>query len=281
MSRVQVVCTIALPGLLAFLAGFVAAQQPSGASGRSGRPAIPPIDTAIADRGQLVYAANCASCHGPDARGTVSGVDLVRASAVRLDPTGAQLGAYLATGHGNKSVPPITLTDAQVSDIAMYFRVRIDFATSGRGNVAPNIVVGNAKDGEAFFNGAGKCNKCHSVTGDLKGIGSKYSTTMLQNRIVLPRGRGPAIKGDPPEPARTVTIAQADGSTLSGTLVTISDFLVTYRDSSDSSGAAHTVTRQGDVPKVTVHDTLEAHIDNMRRMTTKQMQDLTAYLVTK
>ena len=43
----------------------------------------------------------------------------------------------------------------------------------------------------------------------------------------------------------------------------------------------HTVTRNGDVPHVTVHDTLEAHIDNMRRMTTKQMQDLTAYLVTK
>ncbi len=278
MSRLRVVCTIALPGLLAFLAGFLAAQQPSGASGRGGRPAIPPIDTAIADRGQLVYAANCASCHGPDARGTVRGVDLVRAFTVRLDPTGAQLGPFLVSGHKNNSVPPILLADAQVSDIAMYFRVRIDFATSGRGNVAPNMVVGNAKDGETYFNGEGKCSTCHSVTGDLKGIGSRYSATMLQNRIVLPRGRGPAGRGDPPEPARTVTITLADGSTLSGTLVTISDFLVTYRD---SSGVPHTVTRNGDVPHVTVHDTLEAHIDNMRRMTTKQMQDLTAYLVTK
>jgi len=271
-------CTIALPGLLAFLAGFLAAQQPSGASGRGGRPAIPPIDTAIADRGQLVYAASCASCHGPDTRGTVLGVDLVRAFTVRLDPTGAQLGPFLASGHKNNSVPPISLTGAQVSDLAMYFRVRIDFATSGRGNVAPNIMVGNAKDGETYFNGEGKCSTCHSVTGDLKGIGSRYSATMLQNRIVLPRGRGPAGRGDPPEPARTLTITLADGSTLSGTLVTISDFLVTYRD---SSGVPHTVTRNGDVPKVTVHDTLEAHIDNMRRMTTKQMQDLTAYLVTK
>jgi cytochrome c oxidase cbb3-type subunit 3 len=264
-----------------YLAGFLAAQQPSGASGRGGRPAIPPIDSAIADRGQLVYTANCASCHGPDARGTARGVDLVRAFSVRLDPTGAQLGPFLASGHKNNSEPPIRLTDAQVRDIAMYFRVRIDFATSGRGNVAPNIAVGNAKDGETYFNGEGKCSACHSVTGDLKGIGSKYSATMLQNRIVLPRGRGPAGRGDPPEPARTVTITLADGSTLSGTLVTISDFLVTYRDSSDSSGVPHTVTRNGDMPKVTVHDTLEAHIDNMRQMTTKQMQDLTAYLVTK
>jgi mono/diheme cytochrome c family protein len=278
MFRLRVVCTIALLSLLTFLAGFLAAQQPSGASGRGGRPAIPPIDTAIADRGQLVYAANCASCHGPDARGTVRGVDLVRAFTVRLDPTGAQLGPFLASGHNNHSVPPIPLTGAQVSDLAMYFRVRIEFATSGRGNVAPNIVVGNAKDGETYFNGEGKCSTCHSVAGDLKGIGSRYSATMLQNRIVLPRGRGPAGRGDPPEPARTVTITLADGSTLSGTLVTISDFLVSYRD---SSGVPHTVTRNGAVPGVTVHDTLEAHIDNMRRMTTKQMQDLTAYLVTK
>ena len=283
MSRLRVVCIIASPSLLAFLAGFLVAQQPSGASGRGGRPAIPQIDTAIADRGQLVYAARCASCHGPDARGTARGVDLVRAFTVRLDPTGAQLGPFLANGHNKNSAPPIPLTDAQVSDVAMYFRVRIDFATSGRGNVAPNIVAGNAKDGETYFNGEGKCSTCHSVTGDLKGIGSRYSATMLQNRIVLPRGRGAVLtdkagRGDPPEPARTVTITLADGSTLSGTYVTISDFLVTYLD---SSGMPRTVTRNGDVPKVTVHDTLEAHIDNMRRMTTKQMQDLTAYLVTK
>jgi mono/diheme cytochrome c family protein len=264
--------------LLTFLAAFLTAQQPSGASGRSGRPAIPPIDTAVADRGQQVYAANCASCHGPDARGTARGVDLVRAFTVRLDPTGAQLGPFLASGHKNNLVPPIPLTATQVSDIAMYLRVRIEFATSGRGNVAPSLVVGNAKDGEAYFNGEGKCSTCHSVTGDLKGIGSRYSATMLQNRIVLPRGRGPAGRGDPPEPARTVTITLGDGSTLSGTLVTISDFLVTYRD---SSGILHTVTRNGTLPKVTVHDILQAHIDNMRRMTTKQMHDLTAYLMTK
>lgn len=278
MSRLRVVCAIALSGALMLLAGFLAAQQPSGSSGRGGRPALPPIDNAIADRGQQVYAANCASCHGPDARGTAQGVDLVRAFSVRLDPTGTKLGPFLSSGHENNSVPPISLTSAQVSDLAMYFRVRIDFVTSGRGNVAPNIIIGNAKDGETYFNGEGKCSTCHSVTGDLKGIGSKYSATMLQNRIVLPRSRGGAGRGDPPEPARTVTITLTDGSTLNGTLVTISDFLVTYRD---SSGEQHTVTRNGNVPKVAIHDPLEAHIENMRRMTTKQMHDLTAYLVTK
>jgi mono/diheme cytochrome c family protein len=260
------------------LTALAAAQTPSGASGRGGRPPLPPLDEATADRGKLVYDANCASCHGSDARGTARGVDLVRAFSVRLDPRGEQLGPYLSSGHNNNSVPPIHLSAAQIGDIAMFFRARSAFANSGDKNVAPNIIVGDAKAGEAYFNGEGKCNTCHSVTGDLKGIGSKYSTTMLQNRIILPRGRGPLGRGDPPDVPRTVTIIQPDGRTISGSLVTISDFIVTYRD---DSGALRSVSRRGDVPKVMIHDTLEAHIENMRRMTTRQMHDLTAYLVTK
>lgn len=278
MSRFRISLVVALPVLLALFAAAPWAQTPAGASGRGARPAVPPLDAAVADRGQAVYAARCAPCHGQDARGTARGVDLVRAFSIRLDPAGARLGPYLAGGHQNGSVPAIALSESQTGELAMYLRTRIDFATAGRGNVAANMVIGNAKDGEAYFNGAGKCGSCHSVTGDLKGVGAKYSATMLQNRIVLARGRGPAGRGDPPEPERTVTITLADGTALNGTLLTISDFLVTYRD---SAGATRTVNRNGDTPKVTIHDPLAAHIDNMRRMTTKQMQDLTAYLVTK
>jgi mono/diheme cytochrome c family protein len=275
MFRFPVACT---GGLLILLAVIAGAQTPAGSSGRGGRAPLPPLDTATSDRGKAVYSAHCASCHGADARGTARGVDLARAFSVRLDPRGAQLGPFLSAGHRNNSVPPIHLTETEIGDIAMYFRVLIDFVNAGVGNVAPNIIVGNANDGKAYFYGEGKCGACHSVTGDLKGIGSKYSATMLQNRIVLPRGRGPAMRGDPPELPRTVTITQPNGKTESGTLLTISDFLVTFRD---ASGALRSVTRRGDVPKVTIHDRLAAHIENMRRMTTKQMHDLTAFLVTQ
>jgi cytochrome c oxidase cbb3-type subunit III len=269
---------VAYSGALFFLTMLALAQTPSGSSGRGARSPLPPLDETIADHGKLVYEPHCAECHGSDARGTVRGVDLARAFSIRLDPRGEQLGPYLSGGHKDKSVAPIHLTASQISDIAMYFRTVVAFANTGDHNVAPNIIVGNPKDGEVYFNGEGKCSTCHSVTGDLKGIGSKYSATMLQNRIVLPRGRGPLGRGDPPEPARTVTIAQPDGKVTNGTLVTISDFLVTYRD---GSGVLRSVTRRGEIPKVTIHDTLAAHIENMRRMTTKQMHDLTAYLVTK
>ncbi|HVW07268.1 MAG TPA: cytochrome c [Bryobacteraceae bacterium] len=275
MSRFPVVCSGVLILLLTLLAP---GQTPSSSSGRGGRTPLPPLDEATSDRGKAIYAAHCASCHGPDARGTARGVDLARAFSVRLDPRGAQLGPLLSSGHKDNSVPPIHLTDAEIGDIAMYLRFVGNLATAGDGNVAPNIIVGDATEGKAFFYGAGKCSTCHSVTGDLKGIGSKYSATMLQNRIVLPRGRGPRGRNDPPEPARTVTITQPDGTAESGTLVMISDFLVTFRD---GSGALHSAVRHGDVPKVVIHDPLAAHIESMKRMTTKQMHDLTAFLVTQ
>ena len=41
---------------------------------------------------------------------------------------------------------------------------------------------GDARKGEQFFNGAGGCDQCHSVTGDLAKIGAKVSA-----------GFGPAV----------------------------------------------------------------------------------------
>ena len=66
------------------------------------------------------------------------------------------------------------LRTAQISDIAAYLHSRVIYA-SGRGEVhVSEILVGDAKAGEQYFNGAGGCNKCHSPTGDLKGVGAKY-----------------------------------------------------------------------------------------------------------
>ena len=42
---------------------------------------------------------------------------------------------------------------------------------------------------EAYFNGAGRCNSCHSPSKDLEGVGAKYEPATLQGRLLLPRGR--------------------------------------------------------------------------------------------
>ena len=64
---------------------------------------------------------------------------------------------------------------------------------------------------------------------------------------------------------------------MTGTLLWITDFNVTLVD---AAGARRTVARNGDVPKVEITDPLQSHLDHMKKLTDKDMHDLTAYLVT-
>jgi cytochrome c oxidase cbb3-type subunit 3 len=74
-----------------------------------------------------------------------------------------------------------------------------------------------------------------------------------------------------------VTVAMPSGEKLEGRLVLIDDFLVSLRLADDT---VRTVSRNGDVPKVDVHDPMKAHHDLLSVYTDKDMHDLTAYLVT-
>jgi hypothetical protein len=46
--------------------------------------------------------------------------------------------------------------------------------------------AGDRTAGEAYFNAAGNCRSCHSVTGDLAAIGRKYDTATLRARLLRP-----------------------------------------------------------------------------------------------
>ena len=255
-------------------------------------PASPPaeprnagaaIDREAATRGQQLFVQNCSFCHGPDARGGAEGgVDLTRSAIVNGDPTSAQLAAFLKIGRPPKMPAFNNLSDSQAGDIEAFVRSQTLIA-GGRAPLVA-IVVGDAKAGEAFFNGAGKCNTCHSVTDDLKAIGSKYDVITLQGHIVLPRGRGgwpniisPFQVTNPPDVPKKVTVTMPDGTVTAGDMISISDFDVVLRD---GLGVRHTFARNGNVPKVVVTDPLQAHIDLMKTLTDKEMHDLTAYLVT-
>jgi cytochrome c oxidase cbb3-type subunit III len=264
------------------------AQNNSVAIPQANLPATPqspaaPVDPAAAARGQQIFVQNCSFCHGPDARGGAEGgVDLTRSPIVNGDPTGVQLSSFLKTGRPPRMPAFDSLTDAQASDIDAFVRSQ-NIVAGGRAPLVA-IVVGEAKAGEEFFNGAGKCSTCHSVTGDLKGIGSKYDAITLQGHIVLPRGKGgwpniisPFQVTNPPDLPKKVTVTLPDGTITIGEMISISDFDVVLRD---ASGVRHTFARNGDVPKVVVSDPLQAHLDLMKTLTDKQMHDLTAYLVT-
>src|SRR5262249_58118155 len=115
---------------------------------------------------------------------------LIRSVMVMDDEDGKQLGEFLKAGRPEKGMPKFDMSQEQSTAIATFLHQRIAAAANRGGYKILNILVGDAKAGEAFFNGAGKCNTCHSPTGELKGIGCQYDPVTLQGRIVMPRGRG-------------------------------------------------------------------------------------------
>ncbi|MBO0723422.1 MAG: c-type cytochrome [Blastocatellia bacterium] len=243
----------------------------------------PQFDQAAVDRGQQLFVAQCGFCHGSGATGGQSGPDLIRSVIVMDDEDGKHLGEFLKVGRPDKGMPKFDLSQEQTKDIATFLHQKISLAANRGGYKILNILVGDAKAGEAFFNGAGKCNTCHSPTGDLQGIGSKYDPVTLQGRIVNPRGRGfggrrrGASDNSAFRTLPTVTVTLPSGKSYNGVLLLITDFDVALRD---SEGVFRSFTRDGDSPKVEVEDPLQAHIDMLAAWKDSDLHNMTAYLVT-
>jgi cytochrome c oxidase cbb3-type subunit III len=251
-----------------------------GAPPAAGRGRGRGFDEAALARARPVFAAQCGFCHGNDARGRAGGPDLARSLVVLGDTGGKELAGYIRTGRPDRGMPAFPgLTDQEIADIAEFLHERLEAAKSRAPTDTMASLVGDAKAGAAYFNGPGRCATCHSATGDLAGIGSKYDPPTLQGRIVNPRpgaGRGQAAVVSP-RAARSVTITLANGQTFTGTLDYVSEFAVTLIE---TSGTRRTFKRDGDVPKVVVNDPLQAHFDMLRTFRDKDMQDVTAYLWT-
>jgi mono/diheme cytochrome c family protein len=241
----------------------------------------PPTDQAAVERGTALQVEHCGFCHGANARGGSGGPDLTRSVVVQEDEGGKQLGAFLRVGRPDRGMPKFDMPDAQVADLAAFLHSAIYLNANRRLYKILDILVGDPKAGQAYFNGAGRCGTCHSPTGDLKGVGAKYEPATLQGRLLMPRGRpsGPGAPSGPLylEPTAikvTVTLPSAESS--SGGLVRLTDFDVTLYDT--AAGRIRSFLRNGDVPKVVVTDPLQAHIEQLPKWTDTEMHNMTAYL---
>jgi cytochrome c oxidase cbb3-type subunit 3 len=245
----------------------------------AGRGRGPVFDEAAIARARVVYEPNCGFCHGNDARGGAAGPDLARSLVVIGDTGGRELGEFLAVGQPDRGMPAFpNLSRAQIADIAVFLHERVEAARNRTPKDVMASVVGDPKAGAAYFNGRGRCSTCHSVSGDLAGIGRKYDPMGLQDRFVNPRSgqRGAAVPASS-RSLRSVTVTLPSGETIAGTLNFVSEFAVTLID---GAGRRRSFARSGDVPRVVITDPLQAHLDLMRSYTDKDMHDLTAYLVT-
>jgi mono/diheme cytochrome c family protein len=275
--------------VLGYLASERGSVPAAGAGrGRGGGLAAGPddkhvVDDAAADRGRKIWAAECIDCHGTYARGGDNGPNLVRSEMVLRDRYGDKIGPFLRKGHARQSgAPAASFTPVQIAELSHFIHQRVYDTLRGSPIFVPhNLVTGDAKAGAAYFNGAGKCNTCHSPTGDLAHVASKYDPLALQSRFLSPRpfagrgGRGGPAPAAAAKPV-TLTVTPRSGPAVTGTPVVFDDFDVVIRD---AAGEIHSWKRTADL-KVVKNDPYAAHDELLEKYTDKNMHDVLAYLVT-
>jgi cytochrome c oxidase cbb3-type subunit 3 len=142
-----------------------------------------------------------------------------------------------------------------------------------------NVLVGDAKAGEAYF--AKACASCHSPTGDMQGIASKYADAKaLQNGWfdgTVPRpGRGGGGRG-----GMQATVTMPNGTQYEGRSIRKDDYIVILML---ADGTRKSIPLDvTPAPKVDMKDPQEAHkkvamaIDDPDN---KNLHDITAFLWT-
>ena len=251
-------------------------QGQSPASRPRPKSATPQTYTAEQVReGEVRFSSQCGFCHGKDAAGGETGPDLTRSELVAQDAHGDKLAPMVRAGRPNAGMPAFNnLTETEMNAIAAFLHSQMDkFAQlgGGRRSVEPSdLATGNAAAGRDYFNGAGKCSGCHSVTGDLAGIGKRLQGLDLLRRMLYPGGgRGPA-----PSLARA-TFLLPSGQTVAAPVAAEDDFTITVLD---PTGARQTYPKSA--VKVKIEDPLSAHFDQLGKYTDADMHNVYAYLET-
>ena len=220
-------------------------------------------DPAAVERGTGEYRSNCAFCHGSQAAGTPQAPNLLRSLMVRQDRSGEVLVPFLKEGRPANGMPPFTsLSRQQLTDIIAFLKARSLASRVTEPQTA--LLAGDAKAGGAYFNGIGKCNTCHSPSGDLAGIGSRYQPIEMITAFLTPK----------PQPI-AVTATLPSGESFSGTLTFLSEFVA---EMSDTGGNHHSWPREM-LKSLDVRDPLAAHKAQLSRYTDDDIHNVLAYLV--
>lgn len=266
-------CRTAAIGILFALVAFAQAGQNANPNVRDQRVqrgaqflglGAPP-DTAAAILGEKLYSANCAFCHGANATGG-EGPNLIRSSLVLHDEKGELIGPVIQNGRSEKGMPAFpNFTAEQRYDLAEFLHQRVYDAVNRWGYQVGNIVTGNAAAGQAYF--AARCASCHSATGDLARIATKYQPTDLQALFLYP--------GTLLHIPVSVTVETKSGEHVTGTLLAQDDFTITVKENSGEIASWPT----SDIHFQT-HDPLTPHLDLLPHYTNADVHNLLAYLVT-
>jgi mono/diheme cytochrome c family protein len=218
--------------------------------------------------GRSLFLQNCSFCHGRDAGGGESGPDLTRSKLVAEDANGNRIAPVVFNGRPGKGMPAFNLSHMQISALVAFIHAQREKALTQvggrRGVDVADLETGNAETGKQFFYGAGGCARCHSPTGDLAGIASRYQGLQLEERMLYP-----------PEARTKVTVTLTSGKVITGALAYYDGFTLGLRD---SAGYYHSwpVSRI----KYRIEAPVEAHATLLGKYTDADIHNLMAYLQT-
>jgi cytochrome c oxidase cbb3-type subunit 3 len=165
-------------------------------------------------------------------------------------------------------MPPFDMNDHDISAIAAFIHAEKKKAESqvgGRRGVDPSdLQTGNPAAGKKYFEGEGGCSGCHSPTGDLAHVATKFVGLKLEMRLLYPEG-APA----------TATVTLASGEKFTGKLAYQDEWHVALTDAQGwyRSWPLRSV-------KVKIDDPAQAHADLLAKYTDDDIHNLMAYLQT-
>lgn len=222
----------------------------------------------VIEHGHAYFEQHCAFCHGRDAGGGETGPDLTRSKIVGTDIKGEKIGALVRAGRVDKGMPAFTISDDDLAGLTGFLHAQKTLAESQKGDRrgvdVSDLQSGNAEAGKAYFNGAGTCSTCHSATGDLAKIASKYEGLKLEERMLYPEGAKANVK-----------VELKSGEVVNGQLAYLDEFTVGLKDKDGQYRSWSTK-----LVKFTVDDPAGRHADLLPRYTDDDIHNLMAYLQT-
>lgn len=236
-------------------------------------PNLPPNQNpATVARGKRLFSANCTFCHGAEATGGNGGPDLIRSVLVNHDEHGNLIGPVIRGARVDKGMPKFDFTDAQIADIVAFLHQRNRDARIRFSYKIANVAVGNVAAGKDYFEA--HCSACHSPTGDLAGIATKYPGDALQ-QLWLDPAASLAQAGHPLPPSH-VAVTLPSGKVVSGRLEHVNEFNVSFYG---PDGTYHSLPVTPDM-KISVSNPLSAHEELLKHLTDTDMHNVTTYLET-
>jgi cytochrome c oxidase cbb3-type subunit 3 len=131
-----------------------------------------------------------------------------------------------------------------------------------------DLQTGNVEAGKKYFNGPGGCATCHSPTGDLAGVASRYQGLELEEQMLYPR-----------HAKSKVTITPPSGESITGVLAYRDEFTVGLIDDTGTYRSWHV----GDAPNdahYKVDSPVDAHVELFGKYSDADVHNLMAYMQT-